>query len=146
VGKKTKHILKRLKKALKVPKTKKDKANYVEKQAKKMDRKPTKPEKLFKKILKQLGVEYQTQEIVGGKIYDFYIPSKNILVEVDGDYWHGKDTSFEDMKGFQRKAVKNDMMKDVIARGSGYQIERVWEQELEKEYEITKERFKKILL
>jgi len=140
-------ILRGIKRAArKKPRTQKQKEVYLEGMARKMDRKPTTPEILFKSLLEELEIPFETQKIVGGKIYDFYIPSKNLIVEVDGTYWHAKDVEIKDMNQMQRRSVNNDKRKDVIARGSGYQIERVWEDELMKEYELTKARFKYLLI
>lgn len=142
--KQVKYILKNLKKSLKVPKTKTQKDKYIVSQAKKMDKKPTKPERIFMKIMKELKIKFETQKIVGGKIFDFYVPHTNTLFEVDGDYWHGHDLELNEMNGMQKKASRNDKMKDVIAVGYGYKIERVWEHELEKEYKETKEKIKEL--
>lgn len=121
------------------------KKKYLESQAMKMDKKPTSPEILFAQILKELKIEYRTQEIVGGKIFDFYIPSKNMLVETDGCYWHAKDVETKDMSKMQKKTVNNDKKKDVIAKGFGYLIERVWEDDLENDYENVKLKFASLL-
>jgi very-short-patch-repair endonuclease len=134
------------KQALKIPKTQKQKDAYLVKQAKKMDKNPTGPEKLFIKLLKELKIEFETQKIVGGKIFDFYIPHKNMLVEADGNYYHAKDLVLTEMNGMQRKAVKNDKRKDIIAKSYGYELERVWESDLNKNYELVKSRFKYLLV
>lgn len=132
-------------KALKRPRTQKQKQAFIEGMARKMDKNPTAPEKMFMSILEELEIEYETQKIVGGKIYDFFIPSKNILIEVDGDYWHGKDKELKEMSLIQKKAFYNDIRKNAIAKNNGYQIERVWEEEIMKNYELTKSKFKYIL-
>jgi very-short-patch-repair endonuclease len=90
----------------------------------------TKPELLFKSILDVLNIEYKQQYHLQKKIYDFYIPSKNLLVEIDGTYWHGKDLSFFDMNMIQRKAFRNDLRKNGIAAVLGYQMLRLWEGEI----------------
>jgi very-short-patch-repair endonuclease len=131
--------------ALRRPKTQKQKQAFIEGMAKRMDKNPTAPEKSFALILKELGIIYETQKIVGGKIYDFFIPSKNILVEVDGTYWHAKDKELKEMSSMQKKTFYNDIRKNAIAKNNGYEIERVWEDELKDNYELTKSRFKYLL-
>lgn len=113
--------------------------------ATKMSIKMTTPELQFKKILKELKVEFEIQKILGNKIFDFYIPSANLIVEVDGNYWHGDQEMFPVLNGLQKKAIRNDMFKDGLATGLGYSIERVWESELKNTYDAVKERFKKII-
>ena len=139
-------ILKAIKrKALKRPRTQKQKQAYIEGMAKKMDKNPTAPEKSFALILEELGIIYETQKIVGGKIYDFFIPSKNMLLEVDGDYWHAKDKELKEMSLMQKKTFYNDIKKNAIAKSNGFELERVWEEEIMKNYELTKSRFKYLL-
>lgn len=117
----------------------------IQKNAAKMSRKMTWPEREFKKLLKELKVEFETQKIVGSKIFDFYIPKANLLFEVDGDYWHGNKDKFSDLNNLQEKAIRNDAFKDSLATGLGYSIERVWESDLKNNYDIVKKRVKKLL-
>lgn len=119
--------------------------NILKVNAGKMSEKLTWPEREFKKILKELKVEFEVQKIVGSKIFDFYIPSKNLLVEVDGDYWHGNKDKFSVLNGLQEKAIRNDIFKDSLAAGLGFEIERVWESDLKVDFKAVKARFKKIL-
>lgn len=128
--------------AAKMAKTKKLKV-----QAKKMSNKMTEPERVFSEMMKELGVEIQCQKVINNKIYDFYIPSKNMMVEVDGDYWHANPLVYEgkELNKTQLRNVKNDKFKDVLAKGNGFLLERVWEYDLKNNYEEQKERFKKLL-
>lgn len=137
--KKVKKLLRIAKKALKVPKTPLQKKNYIEKQAKKMDKKPTKPERLCIKLLKELKIKYETQKIVGGKIFDLYLPEQNLLIEVDGGYWHAENVDYLDMNDMQKRSHKNDSTKNVIAVGYGYKILRITENRLLNEYKQLKE-------
>lgn len=118
---------------------------YIEKQAKSMSKKMTWPEREFEKILKQLDVIYEKQKIVCDKVYDFYIPSHNMLVEVDGDYWHGRDLVYENKTPTQKKCRRNDEYKTIMAKGLGYKIERVWESDLKDKYEFIKNKFQRNL-
>jgi very-short-patch-repair endonuclease len=143
--KKVARILKGIKKKAKSPLYAAKKAKFIENQAHKMSKKMTWPEREFKKLMKELGIETLPQKIVGGKIYDFYIPSINTLIEIDGDYWHGNPEVFEEQNGMQRRAAKNDEYKNVLAKGLGYKIERIWESELKNNYNEVKQRMKKLI-
>jgi len=88
--------------------------------AKKMSAKMTWPEREFKKLLKELKVPFEVQKVIGNKIFDFYIPTANLLVEVDGDYWHGNKDKFSVLNGLQEKAIRNDLFKDGLATGLGF--------------------------
>jgi very-short-patch-repair endonuclease len=50
---------------------------------------------------------------------DFYLPTVNLIVECDGEYWHSR----EDMK-------KRDKAKDCYAKKCGYEILRLPEREI----------------
>jgi len=101
--------------------------------------KDTAPERLTQKYLRELGISFTTQYELGGKFYDIFIPSKNLLIEVDGDYWHGKDIDFLDKSKMQQRSFVNDRKKDGIATMNGLQIVRIWESE------ITIEKIKQII-
>jgi very-short-patch-repair endonuclease len=122
-----------------------DKKKYVAGQAKRMSKNKTWPEKEFEKLMKELNVDYEEQKILGLKIFDFYLPSINTIVEVDGNYFHGDTEKYAVLNNMQKRNVKNDKFKDVLAIGMGYKIERVWESDLKENYADVKTRFKKLL-
>jgi hypothetical protein len=72
---------------------------------------------------------------VGGRWYDAYIPSKNLLVEFDGDFWHPKtlnDCQYE----FQIQNYYNDQTKNKIAIEHGFELVRIRQSESDKILEI----------
>lgn len=138
-------MLRGLKKRAKAPLNAATKTKFIEKQAKRMSKKMTWPEREFRKLMRELGVKIIPQKIVMGKIYDFYEPISNILFEVDGNYFHGDSEMYETLNPMQRRNVKNDAYKDVLARGLGYEIERIWESDLKKNYAEVKQRVIKLL-
>jgi very-short-patch-repair endonuclease len=93
----------------------------------------TKPELETKDILNKYGIEFEHQKIVNGKIYDFYLPDYNLLIEVDGNYWHSKGKCDIDILNKSLKNRRNgDRIKNKIALKKGYRLFRVWEDELYK--------------
>lgn len=115
--------------------------------AKKMSNKMTEPERIFQVMMDELGITVESQKVIGNKIYDFYAPSKNLIIEIDGDYWHANPLIYENkvLNKTQSRNVKNDKFKDVLAIGSGFLIERVWEYDLKNNYEEQKKRFKNLI-
>lgn len=93
----------------------------------------TKPETIFRKILESLNIEYYHQFFITENkktyAYDFKIKNKNILIEIDGDYWHGGPKY---TKHFFKvdEIKKNDLIKNQIAELKNYRIIRFWESEL----------------
>lgn len=113
------------------------KIKRVKKNAAKMKNKKTWPEMEFEKILNELGIQYQDQKIIGTKIYDFLLIEKNIIIEVHGDYWHGKPEMFESLNKIQIKNKKNDVFKKIQALGMGYGYDEVWEGDLKNNRELV---------
>jgi len=140
--KKVNSILRKLKRAARIPITQTQKANALKRQAWKMGENPTEPERKLVQIFNELEIEFETQKIISGKIYDFFVPSVNLLIEVDGTYWHAYGLLPEEMNAMQRKSVKNDKKKNIIAKGYGYELIRVWEHELKNDYDKVKEKVK----
>lgn len=118
--------------------------DIVKQNANKMSKKMTAPEKTLNKILKELKVNFEPQKIVGPKIYDFYIIDHNLLVEVDGDYWHANPSIYleSDHNSIQKRNVKNDKFKDVLASGRGFDLIRIWESDLKNDCEGVKKMLK----
>jgi len=54
-------------------------------------------EKFIKEILKSLKIKFIQECKIGRYSIDFYIPSKRIAIEADGEYWH-KDSSRDKRK------------------------------------------------
>jgi len=91
---------------------------------------PSKLEFTFADMLVGLGIDFIHQYEVDGFDYDFYIPSKNILIEVDGDYWHGNPEKFTELNSMQRKNRGLDRLKTKHAADRNYQLLRFWENDI----------------
>lgn len=95
----------------------------------------TKPEKIFKQILEDLNIEYKPQfELyyteTKYKIYDFLLIKKNILIEIDGDYWHSNPIKYKILNEEQKINRINDVFKNELSNQKGFQIYRFWESDL----------------
>jgi very-short-patch-repair endonuclease len=94
---------------------------------------PNKLEKLGYALLDALGVTYQKQELINGKIcVDAVIPARNIIIQFDGDYWHGNPAKYPTLDARQRKRRSFDKSQDAYLRKCGYVVARFWESELKK--------------
>lgn len=92
--------------------------------------KKTKPEIIVENYLKDNNIKYIYNYELCGKLYDFYIPHTNTLIEVDGIYWHGKNKKFDELNETQLKNYKNDKIKTRLAEKYGYNLIRIWEDEV----------------
>ena len=93
--------------------------------------KKTEPEKRFAVWLQTNNISYKSPFPLKGKLYDFYVPSKNMLIEIDGIYWHGKGLIDKDLNETQKRNRLNDNRKTCIAGENGYNLRRIWEDEIE---------------
>ncbi len=94
----------------------------------------SKIESIVETHLKTLGIIYEPQYILetdrGIRLYDFFIPEMNTLLEVDGIYWHGKITPVEKLKPYQVRTIENDKFKTETATERGFNLVRIWEDEI----------------
>lgn len=88
-----------------------------------------------KDFLDRLGVHYiyqfKAEEI--GRYFDFYLPQENLIIEVDGDYWHGYGVLHEDKNRTQRHTEWVDKEKDLWAASHGIPVLRIWEHDINKD-------------
>ena len=82
--------------------------------------KPTSIEKKVYKKLKELGILFEQQKLIGNKFYvDAYIPSLNLIIEADGDYWHSLP-----------KVKNKDKYENIFLKRRGYNLIRLSEEEI----------------
>ena len=96
-------------------------------------------------FLDKLGVVYERQFEAKDikRFYDFKIGS--ILIEVDGDYWHGKDLVDVDKNRMQKHSEWVDEVKNEWAISHGYLLYRVWESDINNNGAKVMEELKEIL-
>ena len=83
-------------------------------------------ERKMKKLLNELKIEYKMQYIVCGWIFDFYLPKYNLLIECDGDYWHGNLNKYPILTKKQKLRKKIDVIKNNIAKDNNFSLLRFW--------------------
>jgi very-short-patch-repair endonuclease len=97
--------------------------------------KETKPELEFKSLLETNNIKYIFQYAIQWKRgwkkwYDFYIPTVNTLIEIDGVYWHGKGLLDEQLNNQQQQTRLNDTIKNELAKTNNYSLIRIWSDEI----------------
>jgi very-short-patch-repair endonuclease len=100
----------------------------------------------FKQILDSLNVEYKHQFFLSrdgvNRSYDFYLPGAKVLVEIDGDYWHGGPGCDEHCKNVD-DVRENDQFKQDFAEKHGYRVIRFWGSEIKSQPQKVTEQIKK---
>lgn len=90
---------------------------------------PNKLELAGRKILNEIGIEFDEQVLIADKfLVDVEIPSKKIIIQWDGDYWHGYETETPDKR--QMKRMQLDISQDKYMTKCGYTILRFWEHDV----------------
>lgn len=128
-------------------------------QTKKVAAKKTKKKPLFgtskleedfaKDFLDKLNVKYiyQFEAKSIGRWYDFYLQEHNLLIEIDGSYYHSDPrlVKEENMNPMQRHNKKVDEIKDKWALMHGIPIMRIWEKDIRENPNIVMDKLKERL-
>lgn len=82
--------------------------------------------------------------ILGFNQYDFGFKGYKILLEVQGDYWHGNPNLYTSLNSIQTTKQEKDKIKREFAIKNGFKIYYIWEESINKDdfsilYEISKE-------
>ena len=90
-------------------------------------------------FLDRLGVRYVYQFKAESikRFYDFFIPDCNILIEVDGDYYHSYGLVYEQMTPTQKKNKRVDEQKNRWAAINGIKLIRIWEHDINDHPELV---------
>ena len=102
--------------------------NYVKKK--------TKLEKTFQLMLESFGfvedVDFKFQHQISSAIFDFYFFNYNIVIEVDGDFYHCNPNTKHNIPTYpiQLKTVANDFRKNKIAENKQIRLLRFWETDI----------------
>jgi DNA mismatch endonuclease (patch repair protein) len=92
-------------------------------------------------LLDALGIQYQTQVLICEKfVVDVFVPSKNLVIQWDGDYWHGFGGAKDER---QKKRQRLDKSQDAYMRKAGYTVIRFWEHEVKNDKEVVRENIRK---
>lgn len=78
------------------------------------------------KILSKNNIDFIKHWKLDGYEYDLYLPNLNILIECDGDYWHGRGLCVSELNEAQKNTRKNDRLKDDIANKNNIKLLRFW--------------------
>lgn len=89
-------------------------------------------QKFAKEFLKKLNIKYEEQFEAKSikRFYDFYLPEYQVIIEIDGDYYHAYGKIHEEMSPMQKKNKRVDKIKDEWALSHGIPIIRIWEHDI----------------
>lgn len=94
-------------------------------------------------ILDELGITYLRQHLIGGKFcVDAFVPGSSLVVQFDGDYWHGNPVKFPTLDARQDRRRKLDQSQDAYMRACGFTVLRLWESDVYREPDHVRARLR----
>ena len=83
-------------------------------------------------FLDKLGIEYvqQFEAVSIGRFYDFMIKNHNLILEIDGSYFHSDPRFFEKTNKMQKRNKRVDDVKNKWALINGFVLLRFWEYDI----------------
>ena len=89
--------------------------------------------------------QFEAKEI--GRFYDFYLPDSNLIIEIDGDFWHANPEKYKDeeLRGHQKRARRVDEYKNKWALMHCIPILRIWESDIRKNPKMVMKMLKETL-
>lgn len=129
----------------------KKKANRVSLESQKRF-KMNKIEKVIDKELKSRKLGFKYSAILGFKQFDFGNKEYKILLEIQGDYWHGNPDLFGDeegkikLNGIQKDKQLQDIEKEEFAKKHNFILYKIWEDEIKNgKYKIIIDEIEKLI-
>jgi very-short-patch-repair endonuclease len=94
---------------------------------------PTKPERYIIEVLQKLNVEFIFQEFKKYYWVDFYLPNENLIIEVQGDYFHCNPLLSLNYKVLDKnKIIAKDKRKNSYFKNKGMNVLYLWESDINK--------------
>jgi very-short-patch-repair endonuclease len=103
----------------------------------------TEPERIGYALLGELRIDHLPQHTIGGKFcVDAFCPALALVVQFDGDYWHGHPDKFPSPDARQQRRMKLDRSQDAYMAVCGYQVLRLWEHDLKHNLDSVRQRLR----
>lgn len=98
-------------------------------------KKDTSIEVSMRNFLNLLNIDYVQGYADGHFVYDFFIKSKNIVIECNGDYWHANPIKYKNNKlsNIQKKNIDRDKRKAQYIRDTNKILVVFWETDIKRQ-------------
>lgn len=87
-------------------------------------------EKIIENLLKENNINYKYSFILENRQFDFCLLDYNIIIECDGDYWHGNPKFYPILTEQQKMKQKDDLIKTNIAKENNFFVFHFWEYDI----------------
>ena len=102
----------------------------------------SKPERIVREFLEENLIDYKQEhqiELNSKWYFDFHVVNTNLLIEVQGDYWHCNPKIFKKpLNEFQQWSKRRDFAKMDYAKRFGFVVAWIWEDDIKNNLEETK--------
>lgn len=107
----------------------------------------TLPERITEKHLLRCGADFLKQFYLCSYCFDFYVPAKKLLIEVQGSYFHASPLKYKrsEWGRMQLRNHKRDLRKLAIALNHGYNVIYIWEDDLKHRSRSVRQQLEEIL-
>lgn len=104
----------------------------------KMNNVNTKPQKIIDILLNNMNIKYEREYDITYYSVDNYLVFYNLMIEVNGDYWHGNPNKFKDSltKQQYRRIAKDKAKHTYIKNNFGIEVLYLWENDICKNVEL----------
>lgn len=87
------------------------------------------------------NIVYYANHYLDGFVFDFYLPSLNLVIECQGDYWHGNPRKYSDsnLNKIQQNNIKRDNRKKEYLSSNHIGSLFLWEYDIKKNFEAIRE-------
>ena len=99
---------------------------------------PTSIEVIGYSMLDDSGIPYLKQHVISRFRVDSFVPSCNLVVQFDGDYWHGLPSLYPNPTANQKQQQSRDKGQDTWLVNHGYSVIRFWEHEINKQPDMVR--------
>jgi very-short-patch-repair endonuclease len=91
----------------------------------------SKPEENMMVLLEQMNLRFNFQYVVSRRLFDFYLCDYNLILEVDGDWYHSNPVKYPNPSSQTQKEVRlNDEHKNKLCEEAGIRLVRYWESDI----------------
>lgn len=92
--------------------------------------KMNKLERFFFDTITKEGIDIEYSVILDRKQYDFGNKEKRVLIEINGDFWHGNPSIYSALSDRQIAAHEKDRVKKEWAELKGFKVLSFWESDI----------------
>jgi G:T-mismatch repair DNA endonuclease (very short patch repair protein) len=91
-------------------------------------------EKFVEDFLVSKNIEFKKQKAIRFINVDFFVPSKNLVIQVNGDYWHCNPKLYPTPKNnIQKKNIEKDKIATKIIMDAGLNLLEIWESDIKED-------------